>query len=150
MAHDKLDQVEKIADNISGKEMLHRHLVESLAKTCCALICQVPSENTAVARIVVTTPKLRQLFGYVDGELEGEDIKLLIPKRFHAKHEQHVLNFFKHPVPRQMGAMGMELIGVKKDGTEFSVEVSLDSEYIEHAGNKDLYITAHVMAMARQ
>lgn len=74
--------------------------------------------------ILLANPFLSQLFHYMPGELSGKKIETLIPARFHDQHIQHRQEFNKHLQNRPMGA-GMDLFGVRKDGTEFPVEVSL-------------------------
>lgn len=64
-------------------------------------------------------------FGYEEKDLEGEKIEILIPQRFRANHIKHRDNYHgKNANSRPMG-MGMDLFAVKKDGTEFPVEVSI-------------------------
>lgn len=74
--------------------------------------------------IILVNKFTLELFGYSMEELQYKKIDLLIPARFHNKHEQHQGRYFSHPQNRPMG-LGMDLYAVKKDGTEFPVEVSL-------------------------
>jgi PAS domain S-box-containing protein len=74
--------------------------------------------------IVSANPFLLKLFGYNQSELIGNKIETLIPQRFRKNHEKHRNGYVKHPKNRPMG-IGFDLFGVKKDGTEFPVEVSL-------------------------
>lgn len=76
--------------------------------------------------IINTNPFLLTLFGYEENELNGKKIEMLIPDRFHHQHVQHRDDFNRNPISRPMG-VGLELFGKKKDGTEFSVEVSLSN-----------------------
>lgn len=77
-------------------------------------------------KIVIINPMGEQQFGYEQGELHGQNIEQLVPKRFAGNHVQHRNNYYQHPYPRAMGK-GMELYGRRKDGTEFPVEISLSS-----------------------
>ena len=69
-------------------------------------------------------PSAEKLFGYNAGELAGSKIEMLVPQRFSNKHEHNRTNYAHHPHARSMG-LGMELYGLKKDGSEFPVEISL-------------------------
>ena len=66
-------------------------------------------------------------FGYSSAsELVGQKIEKLIPSRYHGKHTHYRDNYNNNPHPRPMG-IGKDLFAVKKDGTEFPVEVSLSN-----------------------
>lgn len=63
-------------------------------------------------------------FGYAENELIGQEIEVLIPARFRGRHVHHRTSFFKEPTAREMGA-GRDLAGLRKDGTEFPIEIGL-------------------------
>lgn len=74
--------------------------------------------------VLVNQFALKQ-FGYQADDLIGKKIELLIPSRYKEKHVAHRDRYYGHnPHSRPMGS-GMDLFAVKKDGTEFPVEVSL-------------------------
>lgn len=64
-----------------------------------------------------------RLFGYPPNELIGTHIDALVPHRF-KNHAQHRHDYFQNPISRNMGA-GRELFGLRKDGSEFPLEIGL-------------------------
>ncbi|MFI1470049.1 PAS domain S-box protein [Streptomyces wuyuanensis] len=64
------------------------------------------------------------LFGYRRDELLGRPVEILVPHRFRDHHAAHRDGYTDNRQVRPMGA-GLELHGLRKDGTEFPVEISL-------------------------
>lgn len=77
-----------------------------------------------VGQIQLVNAQTESLFGYSRQELLGRPVEILIPHRFREDHRVHRADYAHAPQPRAMGA-GLELSGLRKDGTEFPVEVSL-------------------------
>ena len=75
--------------------------------------------------IVLVNSQAVKLFGWSRDELLGQPIDLLVPQRFSARHPDHRRNFFTEPRTRSLGA-GLELHGLRKGGSEFPVEISLN------------------------
>lgn len=111
----------KKMESKEGSDALFLHATEGILVT------------NAKGQIIKINPSAEQLFGYEHGELEGMKIENLIPKRFTQKHENNREQYAHHPHARSMGA-GMELFGLKKDGSEFPVEISL-SPYSNEQGS---------------
>src|SRR6185503_9366735 len=75
-------------------------------------------------RIVLINSQTERLFGYAREELLGRPIEVLVPDRFRHQHPAHRDAYFKQPRVREMGA-GLDLFGIRKNGQEFPVEISL-------------------------
>jgi PAS domain S-box-containing protein len=69
-------------------------------------------------------PRAEELFGYSAQELIGQPIEMLVPERFRGGHPRHRENYNAHPRTRQMGA-ALNLFGLRKDGSEFPVDIML-------------------------
>jgi len=74
--------------------------------------------------IRAANPRAEELFGYPGRELIGKHIEMLVPARFRASHPRHRENYAAHPRTRQMGA-AMNLFGLRKDSSEFPVDIML-------------------------
>ncbi len=79
----------------------------------------------AQGRIILTNHPSEQLFGYSDSELVGQKVEILVPPRFRSQHIARREGYFaRNPHVRPIGA-GLDLSAVRKDGSEFRVEISL-------------------------
>jgi len=74
--------------------------------------------------IAVVNTHAERLFGYNRNEMLGQPVEMLIPVRFRKKHPALRDGYAREPRVRTMGE-GRELYGLRKDGTEFPVEISL-------------------------
>ena len=88
----------------------------------------VPNAMVMIDRhgvIAVVNTQAEKLFGYARAELVGQPVEMLVPERFRRHHPELRRSFFADPRPRPMGA-GRDLYGLKKDGSEFPVEIGLN------------------------
>ncbi len=102
---------------VKQSEMIFQLIVES-----------APSAMILVnkeGKIAYANKQAEKLFCYDRDDLIGQDVEVLIPKRFKTHHPDLRNMFFFSPQARSMGA-GRELFAARKDGTEFPVEIGLN------------------------
>ena len=102
--------------------------------------------------ILVVNQQAEAAFGYQRDALLGQPIEILLPERFRQRHVAHRATYMAAPRVRPMGA-GLELSGLRSDGEEFPVEISLspmefESEFVVISTIRD--ITARKQAEAER
>jgi len=95
---------------------LHRQLIDSSPDG----IVVVDSRG----RIIQVNARAEAIFGYDEGRMVGLPLESLVPQRFRAVHDKHRAHFMAHADARSMG-IGMSLTGLRRDGSEFPIEVGL-------------------------
>jgi len=95
--------------------------------------------------IVLANYFANSLFNYTSSSMEGELLEKLIPQRYHHNHVSHREGFTKNPKARGMG-IGMTLSALKKDGSEFPVEVSLGHFKI----NNEKFLLAYIADITKR
>lgn len=81
-------------------------------------------------RIEIINSQAEKMFGYQRDELQGKNIEVLLPERLREPHKGHRQAFVKNPDVRPMGA-SLDLLALRKDGSEFPVEISLSPVKLE-------------------
>lgn len=82
--------------------------------------------------IVLVNEQAATLFGYAQTELIGQPLETLLPERLHEAHVAHRKHYATAPRQRPMG-VGLDLVGRRKDGCEFPIDISLRPILVEQA-----------------
>jgi PAS domain S-box-containing protein len=102
-----------------------------VTETVARLTAIIKSAPTAMVMIdaggamVLVNAETEKLFGYRREELLGQPVELLVPERFRTGHPRQRAEFFATPEARRMGT-GRDLHAVRRDGSEFPVEIGLN------------------------
>ncbi len=68
--------------------------------------------------------RLGEMFGHEPAALIGAPVETIMPERFRSRHRSFMMDYLTEPIPRPMGG-GMSLLGLRADGREFPIDVSL-------------------------
>jgi diguanylate cyclase (GGDEF)-like protein/PAS domain S-box-containing protein len=129
--HRPLKRLEAARKVIEVRERRYRQLVDTAPDGVLV--------TDAQGRIVLANRNMETLFGYRADELVGRPVESLMPERFRTRHEGHRGALVERWRPRAMGGV-KDLIGLRRDGTEFPLDISLNS-FEDDAGKR---ITAFI------
>jgi PAS domain S-box-containing protein len=103
------------AASLKKGEKWFRDLLEAAPD---AMVMVAPS-----GEITLANAQTEKLFGHSRNELLGQQVEILVPARYHDHRPEHRGGDFGRPDARPMGS-GLELHGIRQDGTEFPIEIS--------------------------
>lgn len=98
-----------------------------------------------LGEIVMANNMAMSVFGYEQKELIGKPVEILVPEQFRSAHPGHRENYYQDQPTRPMGT-DLELTGLRKDGSQFPVEIALSPLKV---GNT-LLITAVIRDITRR
>ncbi|MFG1611000.1 PAS domain S-box protein [Actinoplanes sp. NPDC049265] len=81
---------------------------------------------TPDGKIALVNAQAERLFGYRRTELLGQQVEILVPHYARGDHPSYRCGYLADRQPRPMGA-GMQLAGLRKDGSQFPADISLSS-----------------------
>jgi PAS domain S-box-containing protein len=90
--------------------------------------------------IVTANRALEQMFGWPPGELIGQSVDQLLTPAFQSRHAAHRAKYFATPRPRHM-AGSLDLVGQRKDGSTFSLEITLNHVSTADGGRAIAFVT---------
>lgn len=76
-------------------------------------------------KILAFNPAAEKIFGYCHKEVLGMSVNMLMPEPDRSHHDAFVANYLESGMGRGIGMSGREVIGLRKDGSHFSAEISL-------------------------
>ncbi len=126
---------------ISNKERRNRQQLDALFNNVSEAILLVDEDG----KIIMVNPGAVRVFGYQRDELEVMKIEMLIPERFSDGHEQYRLDLKGNIENLQIGT-GKCMTGLRKDGSEFPLELGLSS----YNDNATRYIIAFVTDITKR
>ncbi|MFY7827154.1 MAG: PAS domain S-box protein [Flectobacillus sp.] len=121
-----------VAININAKKKMELSIMENEQRFR-KIINTAPVPIVIVdktMKIQMVNPETEKIFNYQPNELDGKNINVLIPKRFHLKHSYHQQTYIQSPKMYKMG-LDRYTPAITKDGIEKTVEVSLNSFQVD-------------------
>ncbi len=113
-----LDSIRQMVESVLRKsEERFRQVVESAPNA------MVMSNSGGIIEMV--NAQAERVFGYDRAEILGHPVEMLIPERFRHHHPGMRASFYASARSRPMGA-GRDLYGIRKDGSEFPMEIGLN------------------------
>ncbi len=76
-------------------------------------------------RVAAFNPAAESMFGYREEQIRGKPLDLLIPERYRAAHERHVLGFLDGGIAERSKDPRRGIVGLRADGTEFPLESTI-------------------------
>jgi len=81
-------------------------------------------------RILVFTESAQRIFGYVEEEVVGRNVRILMPEPFSSEHDQYLSRYAVGAPPRIIGK-GREVLGRRKGGTTFPMHLGVGQAEVD-------------------
>ena len=144
IVHDVTEQ-ERLAEALRAvRQAAHSRELNLLLETATQGIVSIDPAG----RIVTANTALGHMFGWEPGELVGQSVEVLMPAFLRGAHAAHRAQYFAKPHPRLMGG-AQRLVGERKDGSTFPIEVSLNHVFTEAGSRAFAFVTDITERQAR-
>jgi PAS domain S-box-containing protein len=111
----------QLARDATKREKIAQEMFRLAVEACSCGMLMVDREG----KIALVNAAIERQFGYCRDELIGQSVDMLVPVRLHRAHATHREAFKLRPETRKVEARA-DLLALRKDGSEFSAEVSLN------------------------
>jgi two-component system, chemotaxis family, CheB/CheR fusion protein len=119
--------------DISERKRTEKAVRESEERLQAILKTAADAIITIDQRGIITTinPATERLFGYVQAELLGQNVHMLMPQPYRDEHDAYIARYLKSGEARIIG-IGREVVGQRKDGSTFPVDLAVSA--VDHLG----------------
>jgi len=118
----------------SEKEQIaSKERIDSILQASPDGICVIDTEGT----IQMANQSMLQIFGYESNEVMGQDVKILMFDDIAREHDHYIERIVWGREPKLIGKGSREVIGRKKDGSSFPMDLSVS---MVGAGKEALFV----------
>ncbi len=116
-----------IKNDITEKKSAYKSLEDREAKLTALFDGVIDAIVTADSKgkILTVNPAAEKIFGYGPGELEGQNVRILVPPELRPNHDSFIRRYLETRIPKVIG-IGREIEAVRKDGSRFPIELSIN------------------------
>ncbi|MBT4865810.1 MAG: PAS domain S-box protein, partial [Planctomycetaceae bacterium] len=79
--------------------------------------------------IEAVNPAALRLFGYAADEMSGKNVSMLMPSPDRERHNEYLQRYIETGIAKIIG-IGREAIGVRKNGTEFPIDIAISELHV--------------------
>jgi PAS domain S-box-containing protein len=115
-----------VGASIIARDITERHQTEEDLRAFLEVAPDAIVVIDVAGAVHAVNSQTERMFGYRADELMGQPLEMLLPPRFRGGHVAQRMAYTAKPVVREMGS-GLELFGLRRDGTEFPVDIQLST-----------------------